>query len=306
MKEFDYPSLGEGRIHAYRWEPEGSPVAVVQILHGIAEHMLRYDEFARFLAGHGFLVVAEDHMGHGKSDGTPLYFTGGWETAAGDSYALLTATHAEFPELPYFLFGHSMGSFLARTLLALHPEAPLAGAVLCGTGWQPAPVLAAGKTLCALARLRVGAKGHSKLLTSLMFGAYNNQFKPTRTKNDWICSDPEVVDRYTADPLCGGDATVGLAGDMMHGLTLIQKKRSLEAMNQTLPVFFIAGESDPVGNMGKGVRKTAERFRKAGMRDVSLRLYPGRHEILNEPNREEVYEDVRKFLEKNIKKVTIS
>ena len=156
MKEFDYPSLGEGRIHAYRWEPEGSPVAVVQILHGIAEHMLRYDEFARFLAGHGFLVVAEDHMGHGKSDGTPLYFTGGWETAAGDSYALLTATHAEFPELPYFLFGHSMGSFLARTLLALHPEAPLAGAVLCGTGWQPAPVLAAGKTLCALARLRVG------------------------------------------------------------------------------------------------------------------------------------------------------
>ena len=139
-----------------------------------------------------------------------------------------------------------------------------------------------------------------------MFGAYNNQFKPTRTKNDWICTDPEVVDRYTADPLCGGDATVGLAGDMMHGLMLIQKKRSLEAMNQTLPVFFIAGESDPVGNMGKGVRKTAERFRKAGMRDVSLRLYPGRHEILNEPNREEVYEDVRKFLEKNIKKVTIS
>ena len=97
MKEFDYPSLGEGRIHAYRWEPEGSPVAVVQILHGIAEHMLRYDEFARFLAGHGFLVVAEDHMGHGKSDGTPLYFTGGWETAAGDSYALLTATHAALP-----------------------------------------------------------------------------------------------------------------------------------------------------------------------------------------------------------------
>lgn len=296
MKEFEFPSLGGGMLHAYRWEPAGAPVAVVQIIHGIAEHMLRYDEFARYLNERGVLVVAEDHMGHGKSEGTRLYFSGGWETAAEDCYALLTRTQEEFPNLPYFLFGHSMGSFLTRTILIRHPEAPLAGAVICGTGWQPPVVLAAGKTLCAAAKLRVGETGHSKLLTSLMFGTYNNKFKPVRTPNDWICTDPEVVDRYTADPLCGGDATVGLARELMRGLTLIQKQTNLEKMNSKLPVFFIAGHSDPVGAMGKGVEKTAARFRKAGMECVSLHLYPGRHEILNEPNRAEVYADVWNFL----------
>ena len=144
MKEFEFSSLGGGTLHGYRWEPAGEPVAVVQIIHGIAEHMLRYDEFARFLNAHGVLVVAEDHMGHGKSEGTRLYFSGGWETAAEDCYTLLTRTHEEFPQLPYFLFGHSMGSFLTRTILIRHPDAPLAGAVICGTGWQPAAVLAAG------------------------------------------------------------------------------------------------------------------------------------------------------------------
>ena len=134
MKEFEFSSLGGGTLHGYRWEPAGEPVAVVQIIHGIAEHMLRYDEFARFLNAHGVLVVAEDHMGHGKSEGTRLYFSGGWETAAEDCYTLLTRTHEEFPQLPYFLFGHSMGSFLTRTILIRHPDAPLAGAVICGTG----------------------------------------------------------------------------------------------------------------------------------------------------------------------------
>ena len=298
MKEFEYPSLGGGTIHAYRWEPAGEPVAVVQIIHGIAEHMLRYDDFARFLNSHGVLVVAEDHMGHGKSTGIRLYFNGGWETAAEDSYALLTRTHAEFPELPYFLFGHSMGSFLTRPILIQHPEAPLSGAVICGTGWQPAAVLAAGKALCHAEKRRVGLEGRSSLVTRLMFGTYNNKFKPVRTPNDWICTDPEVVDRYTADPLCGGEATVGLALDMLGGLSLIQKKVNLEKMNRQLPVFFIAGQSDPVGNMGEGVKKTARHFREAGVETIFLHLYPGRHEILNEPNRADVYVDVWKFIGK--------
>lgn len=302
MKEFEFSSLSGGTLHGYRWEPEGKPVAVVQIIHGIAEHMLRYDEFARFLNAHGVLVVAEDHMGHGKSEGTRLYFSGGWETAAEDCYTLLKMTHGELPELPYFLFGHSMGSFLTRTLLIRHPEAPLAGAVICGTGWQPGAVLAAGRTLCALEKQRVGDTGHSALLTNLMFGAYNKKFKPNRTPNDWICTDPAVVDRYTADPLCGGDATVGLSRELLRGLGFIQKRANLKKMNKALPVFFIAGHSDPVGAMGKGVEKTAARFRAVGMRQVALRLYDGRHEILNEPNREEVYGDVGNFVQTHLKK----
>lgn len=302
MKEFAYPSKGVGEIHAYRWEPQESPIAVVQLVHGIAEYAPRYDDFAKFLNSKGILVVAEDHMGHGKSvgDNTPLYFEGGWLTAADDSYELLRRTREEFPTLPYFIFGHSMGSFLTRTLLFRYPDAGLRAAVICGTGWQPAVVLGAGRALCALEKLRVGAKGHSKLLNKLIFGAYNAKFKDAKTPNDWICSKREVVERYTADPLCGGDATVGLSQDMLGGIAMIQKKCNLRLMPKSLPVFFIAGKSDPVGNMGKGVEKTASAFRRNGMENVALRLYEGRHEILNEENHAAVYADVWEFLEKNL------
>lgn len=302
MKEFEYPSKGGGHIHAYQWQPQGAPVAVVQIVHGIAEHMLRYDDFARFLNTKGVLVVGEDHMGHGKSigEGTPLYFEGGWENAADDTYELLRRTRAEYPDLPYLLFGHSMGSFLARTLLFRYPDAGLRAAIICGTGWQPTPVLYAGRALCALEKCRVGGKEHSKLLNRLIFGAYNAKFKDAKTPNDWICAKREVVDRYNADPLCGGMATVGLSQDMLGGIAMIQKKSNLCAMPKELPVFFIAGKCDPVGSMGKGVQKTAKRFRDSGMTNVALRLYDGRHEILNEENHATVYRDVWDFIQRNL------
>lgn len=302
MKEFEYPSKGGGSIHAYQWQPQGKPVAVAQIVHGIAEHMLRYDDFARFLNANGMVVVGEDHMGHGKSigGGTPLYFEGGWENAADDTYELLRRTRAEYPDLPYILFGHSMGSFLTRTLLFRYPEAGLRAAVICGTGWQPAPVLCAGRALCALEKCRVGGKGHSKLLNKLIFGAYNAKFKDATSENDWICAKREVVDLYNADPLCGGVATVGLSRDMLGGIAMIQKKRNLRAMPKNLPVLFIAGKNDPVGNMAKGVEKTAKKFRDSGMTDVTVHLYDGRHEILNEENHATVYADVRAFILKNL------
>ena len=301
MKEFEFPSQGAGMIHAYRWEPESKPVAVVQLIHGIAEHLMRYDDFARYLNSKGYLVVGEDHMGHGKSHGgtAPLYFDGGWTAAAEDSYTLLRRTREEFPDLPYFLFGHSMGSFLTRTLLFLHPEADLSGAVICGTAWQPKPVLGAGRALCAIEAKRLGTTAHSKLLTRLIFGAYNVKFKDHRTPNDWICSSAEVVDRYGADPLCGGEATVGLTKDMLGGIAMIQKKSNLKKMPRALPVFFIAGKSDPVGSMGKGVQKAYEKFKSAGMEHVEVKLYDGRHEILNEDHHEVIYTDVLAFLEKN-------
>ncbi len=301
FSEFDYPSKGAGTIHACRWATGGEPIAVVQLVHGIAEHTLRYDDFARYLNENGFLVTAEDHMGHGKSrgSGAPLYFAGGWEAAVEDTYALLCRTRGEFPDIPYFIFGHSMGSFLTRTLLYRHPEAPLSGAVICGTGWQPTVKLDAGKALCEAEKLRVGEKKPSALLTRLMFGGYNKKFGEPRTPNDWICARRETVDAYTADPLCGGDATVGLTAAMLHGISMNQKQENLEKMPKELPVFFIAGKNDPVGDMGRGVERTARAFQRAGMRHVSLRLYKGRHEILNEENHAEVYNDVRKFLVKH-------
>lgn len=295
--EFEYPSNGGGVIHAYRWAPEGKPVAVMQLVHGIAEHMLRYDGFARRLNDRGVLVVAEDHMGHGKSGGERMYFSA-WTEAVDDTYALLRRTQEEFPDVPYFLFGHSMGSFMARTLLFRYPQAGLRGAVICGTGWQPTPVLLAGRALCALEKCRLGATKHSPLLEKLMFGAYNAKFKDAQTPSDWICARRETVDRYVEDPLCGEPVTVGLAQELMRGLSMIQKRSNRAAMPKDLPVLFVAGESDPVGSMGKGVKKTAEKFRAVGMQNVTLRLFHGRHEILNEENFDEVEEEIRQFLEK--------
>lgn len=295
--EFEYPSNGGSVIHAYRWAPKGKPIAVLQLVHGIAEHMLRYDGFARRLNDRGVLVVAEDHMGHGKSGGERMYFSA-WTEAVDDTYALLRRTQEEFPDVPYFLFGHSMGSFMARTLLFRYPQAGLRGAVICGTGWQPTPVLLAGRALCALEKCRLGATKHSPLLEKLMFGAYNAKFKDAQTPNDWICARRETVDRYVEDPLCGEPVTVGLAQELMRGLTMIQKRSNRAAMPKDLPVLFVAGESDPVGSMGKGVKKTAEKFRAVGMQNVTLRLFHGRHEILNEENFNEVQEEIWQFLEK--------
>lgn len=301
MTEFFYDSRGEGRIHACRWTPEGEIRGVVQIVHGIAEYALRYDGFARYLNALGFLVTAEDHMGHGKSMVTPGYFAGGWFTAAEDTLHLLTMTRAEFPEKPYFLFGHSMGSFLTRTLLAKHPELPLSGAVICGTGWMPGVVLAAGEAVCRGVCRKKGEREPSEALEKLVFGSYNKRVEHPRTAFDWLSRNAASVDAYIGDPLCGFTASAGLMRDMLGGIRYNQKPENLRAMNRELPVFFVAGGDDPVGSYGSGVRRTAEEFRKAGMKDVSLRIYPlCRHEILNEINREEIYEDVARWLEKHM------
>ena len=298
--DFYYDSCGIGQIHGCCWTPEGEPRAVLQIIHGIAEYVERYDDFANYLNSLGYLVVAEDHMGHGKSigtEGTQGYFNGGWMAAMEDSYRLLTETRQKYPQLPYVLFGHSMGSFLARTLLEVHPDSGIAAAVICGTGWQPALLLRSGLLMCKLICKKDGEKNPSPTLQNLVFGSYNQRVEHPRTPFDWLNRDKRAVDAYMADPLCGFVASGGLLRDMLGGIAFIQKKENLEKMNRELPVFFIAGGDDPVGNYGKGVRQAADAFGKAGMKHVSVRVYPlCRHEILNEINKQEIYEDIARWL----------
>lgn len=298
--DFYYDSCGIGQIHGCCWTPEGEPRAVLQIIHGIAEYVERYDDFANYLNSLGYLVVAEDHMGHGKSigtEGTQGYFNGGWMAAMEDSYRLLTETRQKYPQLPYVLFGHSMGSFLARTLLEVHPDSGIAAAVICGTGWQPALLLRSGLLMCKLICKKDGEKNPSPTLQNLVFGSYNQRVEHPRTPFDWLNRDKRAVDAYIADPLCGFVASGGLLRDMLGGIAFIQKKENLEKMNRELPVFFIAGGDDPVGNYGKGVRQAADAFEKAGMKHVSVRVYPlCRHEILNEINKQEIYEDIARWL----------
>ena len=297
--EHFYPSEGAGNIRYLRWTPEMPPKAVVQIVHGIAEHAERYDDFANFLNSLGILVVAEDHMGHGKSGDTPGYFHGGWFTAVEDTYALTNKLREEFPETPLFLFGHSMGSFMTRTILCKHPRADISGAIICGTGWMPAAVLKMGIYAANLVCRRIGDKTPSPKLQAMMFSGYNRRVEHPRTGYDWLTRDNQVVDAYVADPLCGFTVSCGLLRDMLMGITYIQNEKKLRKMNKALPVYFIAGGDDPVGSYGKSVRQAAEEFRRMGMKQVSERIYPlCRHEILNELNKQEVYEDVARWLEK--------
>ena len=301
-----FDSCGAGKIHGCRWSPEGEPKAVLQIVHGIAEYIERYDGFAEFLTRRGFLVVAEDHMGHGQSigsEGVQGYFTGGWFNAVADSYHLLEMTKAEYPELPYVLFGHSMGSFMARTILCKYPDSGIDAAIICGTGWQPAFALPAVIKIVEGECKKVGETNPSARLQNLVFGGYNKRVEHPRTEFDWLTRDAGIVDDYIAHPLCGFTASTGLLRDMMTGILYIEQPKNLAAMRKDLPVFFIAGGDDPVGSYGKGVRKAADAFRKAGMTDVDVHIYPlCRHELLNEINREEIYGDILQWLSAHVKK----
>lgn len=296
---------GKTNIHVRRCTPDGEIRGVVQIAHGIAEHVERYDAFAQFLAGKGYLVVANDHLGHGQSINSPEdigFFgeTGGWDLAVSDMHKLYEATHAQFGSLPYFLFGHSMGSFLARTYIIRYPD-DLTGAVICGTGQQSGLIVAGGKMMGTMECRKNGPRYKSEKLNAMAFGSYNKGYAEHRTDYDWLSRDPAVVDRYIADPLCGFIPSAGLFTDMMCGLQFIGKAANLSAMRKTLPVFLIAGEKDPVGEYGKGVRRVFDMFRKAGMQDVTIKLYPDcRHEILNELNKDEVMNDVAAWLDSKL------
>ena len=294
--DHDFDSRGFGRIHYCKWTPDGEVKAVMQIVHGIAEHVERYDDFANYLNSLGYLVVAEDHMGHGGSigeNGIRGYFHGGWFHAVEDTYRLLKDTMAEYPNVPYILLGHSMGSFMARTILAKYPDSGISAAIISGTAWQPKAALPALIGVLNAVGKRGGEEQPNEKLDKLIFGGYNSKIENPRTPKDWLTRDEAVVDAYVADPLCGFVASTGLLRDMMTGIYYIERTGNLANMKKNLPVFFIAGEEDPVGSYGSGVRQTAKMFKKSGMINVALKLYPGcRHEVLNELNKEEVYRDV--------------
>ena len=298
-EDFYYPSEGEGRIHACRWSSGKEPKAILQIVHGIAEHVGRYDHFARYMTEHGFLVVAEDHMGHGSSGNLPGYFHGGWHTAVEDTRRLLLDTRRSYPNIPYILLGHSMGSFMVRTLLCKYPELPIQAAVISGTAWQPAAAMPLIVCIMEQVCAHFGETLPNEKLQNLVFGTYNAKVEHPRTPLDWVCRVNAVVDEHPMNH--GFRPTAGLLRDMMEGINFIERPGHLAAMRKELPVFFIAGGADPVGNYGKGIDACIRAFRKAGMQDITKRIYPlCRHEILNEINREEVYEDVLQWIESKI------
>ena len=305
--EFYFPSKdGNTEIHTIEWKPEGEVRAVLQICHGMVEYIRRYDEFARFLCGKGYYVVGNDHLGHGKSIQAKSeygFFNEKYGNACvlGDMHTLRQRTEKKYPGVPYFMLGHSMGSSLLRQYVQMYGNG-LSGAVLMGTvADHKKAALLFGKRLCRVMAAFRGWHYRSKMVDNLVLGAYNKKFKPARTRADWITSDNENLDMYVADPLCSFMSTVNAYYNVFSGMIGIQRKESVYMIPKGLPVLFVSGADDPVGEFGKGVRKIYEKYRAAGIRDVTLRLYTGdRHEILNETDRDQVYKDLLGWFEKHI------
>ena len=270
VSEYFFPSSdGKTLIHVNQWTPSDREiVGVVQIAHGVAEYGARYAPFAQYLCGHGFVVAANDHLGHGQSliENAPMVYLGdedGWRHTVDDMEELRRRMTKAFPDKPYFLFGHSMGSFLARTYLIRYPGT-LTGCVLCGTSHQSGAIIAGGKLVADHEIKRLGRKAYSVKADDLAFGAYNKAFAPARTRFDWISANKENVDAYIADPLCGGDTTLGLFRDMLDGLDCITRQSNINRMDKNLPVFFISGDQDQWGIWAKACGRRTTALRRRG------------------------------------------
>ena len=276
------------------WRPEGRPRAIVQLVHGMAEHIDRYDTPARALTAAGFQVVGHTHLGHGPQAAVKGHIPeGGWQSLIDDVHALRLRTQQNSPEgLPYILLGHSMGSFVVRCYLQQYADG-LAGAILSGTGAFAVPTVAAGLAMANLVCLFGGAEKPSRLIDRMAFSGNNKAFAPARTAFDWLSRDEAQVDLYIADPYCGFPFTGSGYRELFRGLRRLTRLEGLTRMPRELPVMFFSGDKDPVGANGAGVKQVAESFRGAGMAHVTVKLYPeGRHEMFNELNRDEVCQDV--------------
>ena len=305
MNEIFYPSHdGKSTVHACIWRPDGEIKGVVQIIHGMCEYAERYSPFAGFLNSYGYLVCAEDHLGHGKSaaDENGLGYFNDQRSAKivlDDIRALHLAVKKQVEGKPYFVLGHSMGSFFCRKYISLYGS-ELDGAVVMGTGFKGSFTLNFALALVRLNSLFTGWRHRSKLLLKLAIESYNKKFKPTDSKNAWLSVDADNIRAYEADPLCGFPFTNNGYNILFSILKDACSHKTIEAVPKDLPVFFVSGSDDPVGDFGKGVLKLKKKFDEAEINDVSIKLYEGaRHEILNDFCKEEVKSDILEFIERH-------
>lgn len=291
---------GVHKLHVVVWQPDGEPKAVLQLSHGMIEFIERYEGLAQYLNEQDILVIGNDHLGHGHTAGRdedlgyfcPEHMS---ETVVKDLHTVTEYAKKEYPGIPYFLLGHSMGSFMARRYLMTYGD-ELTGAILCGTGEQTSATLFAGKTAAGILGAFKGQRYRSEFIRKTSFKGYNDRFEK-RTENDWLTKDQSIVDWYNGHKFCTFGFTINGYKTLFEVLTYIQKQENYNKIPKNLPVYMIAGEDDPVGNYGEGVKHIYQQYKDSGIKDISIKLYPNdRHEILNELDKETVYADVADWI----------
>lgn len=306
-EEFYFDSRdGQNRIHAVRYTPEDGKVrGIVQVVHGMAEYVERYEELARFLTERGMLVTGEDHLGHGGSvaeGGTYGYFCeqDPATVVVRDVHRLKKITQEDYPGVPYIILGHSMGSFITRNYLCRYGNG-IDAAVIVGTGMQSKGLILCSKTLAGLQKLIYGSKHVSHFIDNAAFGSYNKRIEAPRTSSDWLSRNADNVDRYIADELCGFTFTVNGFQTLFELIARLQKRENLEKVPQDLPILMVSGAEDPVGDYGEGVRRAYDSLKRAGVKNITMKLYEGdRHELLNEDDAAMAMEDIYQWICKAI------
>ena len=284
------------------WMPSSgtSATAAVQILHGLGEHLARYQRFAEACCEHGFAAIGHDHRGHGPRCDPPSlgHFadSNGWNKLVADSIDVQRFASRTLPDVPIVLLGHSMGSFIAQSVASREPG-PLAALALSASTFGPRLQLRLGRLLAQLVIMKSGGRQKSPLLNQLGFGNFNQRFAPNRTAFDWLSRDEAEVDRYIADPLCGMPLSNRVWVDLLGGMLEITSTHRLRRIPAALPILITGGENDPVGGR-RGQTRLTRVYERTGHADVTLKLYPGgRHELLNETNRDEFTRDVLEWID---------
>ena len=284
---FEFTGYGKTVLPAVLWLPDGEVKSILQITHGMTEHMGRYEKFAEYLLPLGIAVAGFDLRGHGKNPGDPnaaSFGEGGWAASIQDMHLFFELLEQRFPEIPHYMLGFSLGSFLLREYLTKYPaEGEVAGAIIMGTGHQPGWLLSIMMGIVKGQIKKAGFDSTTELVRNPSFGTYNQKFKPNRTAADWLCADQNELDKYLADPLVRKDISAGLFWELLGSMKRTGSPFEYDGWDTSLPILLISGQDDSVGDGGKGVQEIYRRMIKTGMENVTIQLLPGaHHDLLHE------------------------
>ncbi len=292
------------KIAYYIYKPLNEPRAILQISHGMCEYIERYESFIDFLTSYDILVCGNDHLGHKNSADCKEklgYFASsdGWKCLAKDLASMTKIIKKQYPNIPTFLFGHSMGSFVARVYITKYSHL-IDGVIICGTSGSN-PLVDIGKLAITTIKKIKGDFYRSKLINFLMFGAYNSKYKNVKTTHDWLTRDSSIIDTFLRDDYCTFIFTASAFHDLVMLLKVVSSKNWYDAVPKKLPFYLISGDMDPVGNWGKGIEEVKTKLEKKNLEDFSSKFYKNyRHEILNEMDKEVVYKDILNWLNQRI------